>query len=269
MAQFGVKMKSVVFDILILFLVVDLGAAAPAVGFMLPEDLEFVRQQGNYVTVREKATGLEQTYYVEGEPEVNGWVMEEEEDSLVFEQVYYLDEFFSRKAFVHDFNLNGLQELFSAVVRGGLRTRFLEYQGNFDLVEIYRLDRAMNVWGFGDADGDGLFEILGQDYDSLILIEQGQSDSFPTHMVWFDTTIGGPYVSYARIGDIDGDSVKDITFLNTTIDPWRIELFENGGNNIYIHKPPIVWESGGPVDYASADFDGDGKNDKLFVDIFN
>jgi len=261
MMRSGVKMKSVVFDILMLLVVVDLGAVAPAVGLMLPDDLELVRQEGNYVTVREKGTGLEQTYYVEGEPVVNGWIMEEEEDSLIFEQVYYLDAFFLYKAFVHDFNGNGLPELFSADLGDGVKTKFLENQGDFNFVEVHRIIRPLTTRGFGDADGDGLFEILGQHHDTLILLEQGQSDSFPTNMVWVDLTIGGPYVSYARIGDIDGDSIRDITFLNTTIDPWRIELFENGGNNIYIHKPPIVWESGGPVDYASADFDGDGKNE--------
>jgi hypothetical protein len=183
------------------------------------------------------------------------------DDSLIFQQIYYLDAFFTAKAFVSDFNQNGLPELFSAVVGDGLRTRFLENQGNFNLVEVYRLDRPLATWGYGDSDRDGLFEILGQNYDTLMLIEQQQSNDFPTNLIWFDTTIGGPYVSYARIGDIDGDSTYDITFLNTRQDPWRIEFFENIGNNIFIHRNQIVWQSGGPVDYTYGDFDNDGNTE--------
>jgi len=232
-----------------------------ALAVNIPPGHELLKHEGNYYTVRNATTMEINTYYLEGEPVTNGWQTEILDDSVIFQQVYYLDAFLFYKIFVHDFNGNGKPEFFAADMGEGIRTRFFENQGDFNFIEVHRIEEPMSTKGFGDVDNDGLYEILTQATDTIRLIEQNQITGYPNNLVWHDMTIGGPYVSYARIGDIDGDSIKDITFLNTRFDPWRIEFFENSGNNQFIHRNPVIWHSGGPVDYSYADFDNDGKNE--------
>jgi hypothetical protein len=248
--------------ILVALIGVAILCAGAYAGINIPAGHQLIKQEGNYYTILNNTTNLVNTYYIEGQPATTSWpVSQLLEDSLIFQQVYYLDAFLFYKIFVHDFNNNGMPEIFAADMAEGVRTKFLENQGNFNFVEVHRIETPMATWGFGDTDNDGLYEILAQATDTFRLIEQEQIDSFPENMVWDDTTIGEPHISYGRIGDIDGDSVKDITFLNARYDPWRIEFFENSGNNQFIHRNPIVWQSGGPVDYSYADFDNDGKNE--------
>jgi hypothetical protein len=227
----------------------------------MPSGHELIKQEGNYYTARNNDTQEINTYYIEGEPATTSWQARLLDDSVIFQQVYYLDAFLFYKIFVHDFNGNGKPEFFAADMGEGVRTRFFEYQGDFDFVEVHRIEIPMATWGFGDTDNDELFEILTQATDTFRLYEQTQVNDYPSTLTWEDAIFGEPHISYGRIGDIDGDGIKDITFLCSRFDPWRIAFFENSGNNQYICRNPIVWQSGGPVEYSYADFDNDGKNE--------
>jgi hypothetical protein len=229
--------------------------------FNIPAGHELLKQEGNYYTVRNNTTRQIDTYYIEGDPATSNWNTRLLEDSVIFQQVYYLDAFLFYKIFIHDFNGNGKPEFFAADMGEGVRTRFFENQGDFDFVEVYRIEIPMATWGFGDTDNDSLFEILTQATDTFRLYEQTQVNDYPSTLIWEDAIFGEPHISYGRIGDIDGDGIKDITFLCSRFDPWRIAFFENNGNNQYIGRNPIVWQSGGPVDYSFADFDDDGRNE--------
>jgi|GEM_PF-1962082 len=233
--------------------------ATTVMAINIPPGHELLKQEGNYYTVRNKTTNEINRYYIEGEPVTNGWQTETLDDSVIFQQVYYLDAFLFYKIFVHDFNGNGKPEFFAADMGEGIRTRFFENQGDFNFIEVHRIEEPMSTKGFGDVDNDGLYEILTQATDTIRLIEQNRLSGYPSELVWLDTSLGGPYVSYARIGDIDRDGMKDVTFITPNY-PRAIEVFENTGNNTFDHKQ-IIWQSGGLADYAYNDFDNDGLNE--------
>jgi len=225
----------------------------------MPSGHELIKQEGNYYTARNNDTQEINTYYIEGEPATTSWQARLLDDSVIFQQVYYLDAFLFYKIFVHDFNGNGKPEFFAADMGEGVRTRFFENQGDFNFTEVHRIEEPMATWGFGDTDNDGLFEILTQATDTMRLIEQEQLYNFPGNMIWDDTSMGGPYISYAKIGDINGNGIPDITFVPLHF-PRQLEFFENNGNNSFVHKS-ILWQSGGLADYAYSDYDNDNKNE--------
>ncbi len=233
--------------------------SAVATAILIPSGHDLLKQEGNYYTIRNTTTLEIDRYYIEGEPTTTSWQTEMLDDSVIFRQVFYLDAFFLYKVFEHDFNGNGQPEIFAADLGDGVRTKFFENQGDFNFVEVHRIEEPMTTKGFGDVDNDGLYEILTQATDTLRLVEQTQPYGYPDTLIWDDTTIGGPYASYARIGDIDGDSAKDVTFVTPNY-PRAIEVFESVGNNTFGHSQ-LIWQSGGLADYSYADYDSDGLNE--------
>ena len=212
---------------------------------------------GEHVTVRDTRTGIMDSYLVEGEPVINGWALDPQDESLVFEQVAFFDMLFIQKLQVTDFNRNSLPELVVCNMSNGSRVNMYENQGDYNFIEIYESDPGI-VYDSGDPDGDGLDDLLLNLDRSIFLQEQFEYASFPDSMVWLITPLSGNYECWPKITDLDNDGLMEIAFV--MYDGLRkICIFENDGDNNYIEKPPIVWQMRCyPQHFAYGDFDGDG-----------
>jgi len=231
-----------------------------ALAWELPPGLELVSMDGDYVTVRDTRTGIMDTYLIEGEPVINGWTLEPMEDSLIFEQVAFFDMRFAHELQVTDFNENSLPELVVGNISNGGRVNIYENEGNFNFIEVYEADPGL-VYDSGDPDGDGMNELLVKLDRSIYLYEQFEFGSFPESLVWYITPLPANYGCWPQISDLDGDGLKEISFvMHDTLR--KIRFFENNGDNSYIEKPPIIWLMRCyPQDFAYGDFNGDGYNE--------
>ncbi|OQX91471.1 MAG: hypothetical protein B6D58_07880, partial [candidate division Zixibacteria bacterium 4484_95] len=238
------------------------------VDYNLPEGLELVKVDGNLVTVRDIYTGIEDTYLIEGTPVINGWELEPQQDSLIFELVAILPMHLIADIQVYDFNQNDLIEIIGGDGIDDCALKILENQGNFNFTEVFRIDSSNIVYNLGDADRDSLIEVLTKWSRSIYLYEQQQAGSFPDSLVWAITPLESNFRVWPRISDLDSDCVMEVSFINN-IDFNKIQIFENNGDNNFIEKPPISWQSpNGPGDFASGDIDGDGLNEVIGGGIY-
>ena len=119
----------------------------------------------------------------------------------------------------------------------------------------------------GDADHDGLSEILGYNYifedtlnpTILTTMEQQTPEGIPDSMTWqYTVALYGQLLIPAYLpGDLDGDSSEDIPNV-TAFDAYEKIMFENCGNNDY-SKVWSLLDSSMPAPIAFGDYDLDGR----------
>ncbi len=236
--------------------------------YNLPNWLELVKVDGNLVTVRDTRTGIEDTYLIEGTPVINGWAIEPQQDSMIFELVAVLPMHLVMDIQVYDFNQNGLVEIVGADGLYDWILKIIENQGDYNFIELFSIDSSNTVYDLGDADNDGLIEVLTQDGPSIRIFEQRIYSGFPDSLAWEVTPLEGSYRAWPRISDLDSDCIKEVSLKNP-IDFRKIQIFENDGDNSYVEKPPIRWQSpNGPGNFASGDIDGDGANEVIGGGIY-
>ncbi|RKX17281.1 MAG: hypothetical protein DRP26_07240, partial [Candidatus Zixiibacteriota bacterium] len=117
--------------------------------YNLPNWLELVKVDGNLVTVRDTHTGIEDIYLIEGTPIINGWELEPQQDSLIFELVAILPMHLIADIQVYDFNQNDLIEIIGGDGIDDCALKILENQGNFNFTEVFRIDSSNIVYNLG------------------------------------------------------------------------------------------------------------------------
>jgi len=128
---------------------------------------------------------------------------------------------------------------------------------------------------FGDADGDGRLELLGQAFDGGIVYGQTSRDGSPLASVRFADTTSGTFIP-AALADLDGDGRDEVIArtMNAVGAPaeWRVLKLDGGTLRTTARianrtQPPSDGTNsyGSPV-VAVGDFDGDQRRDLLIAD---
>jgi hypothetical protein len=213
---------------------------------------------GDHVTVRDTRTGILDTYFIEGEPVINGWTVEPAEDSLIFELVADLHMLLTEDLQAYDFLNDGYMELVGCdLLLNNDPLVFLENDGNFNFTEVNRINTGNILYDLGDADNDGLIEVLTKYNRSLYIYEQTDLNTYADSLVWEITPLDGNYRVWPRFSDLDDDGIGEISFMND-IDYYKIDIYENTGDNEFNNYLNIPWPYAGPAQFASGDFDSDG-----------
>ena len=237
------------------------------VDYNLPNWLELVKVDGNLVTVRDSHTGIEDTYLIEGEPVINGWAIEPQQDSLIFELVADLDMYLVANLQSFDFEMDGLIELVGCDLLDGDVLKFLENDGHFNFTEVNRIDTSNILYDLGDGDRDGFIEILTKWDRSIFIYEQTNQHTYSDSLVWSITPLEGNYRVWPRYSDLDDDGFREVSFQNH-IDYYKVEVHENTGDNEFDNYYDIPWPRIGPGQFASGDFDGDGHTEVVGGDDY-
>ena len=251
-----------------LFFVVFAFCVSGSYGFVLPEHLEMVRQEGDYYTVRERLTGLEQTYYIPGGVVGEGWAVknqyrpEPQDDSLIFELVADMHLILIEKLQAYDFQGDGLPELLGCDLVENAAVRFFENRGNFNFIEVSRVQAGI-LYDLGDGDRDGLIELLTKYDRSMFIYEQGAGFDFADSLVWTISPLEGNYRVWPRFTDLDDDGLREVSFENSVNYINGIEVHENTSDNSYDNCFFIRWSGSGPGDFTSGDVDGDGHTEVI------
>ena len=120
----------------------------------------------------------------------------------------------------------------------------------------------------GDADRDGLSDILLSGYRGLIWYRNLGTGEFIKNSLFFPWTVGEGFITGIAIADFDGDGYDDVVGARALRVPPAAPLFlRNDRRGGYIY-PTIDHFRGAQFEawnVASADFDGDGDADVLFA----
>jgi hypothetical protein len=123
------------------------------------------------------------------------------------------------------------------------------------------------LWGAGDFDNDGLFDLAMQFHietpslaDGIMIYESPDSFSYPTQEVWRDT-VGFALVTPICVYDIDQDSLPEI--VKVLGDYTHLHVYESIGNNLYNTIAEITTSSthNSSSTLAFGDFDSDNQNE--------
>ena len=231
-----------------------------ASGWELPPGLELVSVDGDHVTVRDTQTGIMDSYLVEGEPVINGWTLDPAEDSLVFELVADLGMYLVSELQPYDFLGDGFIELIGTDLLSNSEVLFLENSGDFNFIEVNRIETENLLYDFGNGDSDSLTEILTQFNRSMLVYEQTGSNTYADSLVWQITPLPGNVRVWPRYSDLDDDGLMEISFQNS-LNFRKVDVYENTGDNEYDNNYNIPWPDVGPGQFASGDFDGDGRTE--------
>ncbi|MCD6382377.1 MAG: VCBS repeat-containing protein, partial [Candidatus Hydrothermae bacterium] len=144
-------------------------------------------------------------------------------------------------------------------------------EGEFQLVAM--VDSISTFWEVGDLDGDGLTDVVGQrplgsgNESDMLIIESREYYGYPDTVVWEGYLWGSECgASPLWVHDFDGDGKVEI--MNSAMR--YIYVWENEGDNDYEFVygdtlgDTIVCLTGG----AYGDFDGDGRVEMAFSDIY-
>lgn len=169
--------------------------------------------------------------------------------------------------FIGDYDLDGLYEVVCEAPFSSsgltLGITFFEQPDSFyyPVVEIWRdtTSHSTTAYASGDADNDGLPDILGNDEKLFVyetrgnnLFERVFEDTFPSQ----DPYGGGK----SSPMDYDGDGKKEFVIGGGA---WRVFVAENKENDIYcfIWKSPLLYTTNTFDVKSLPDLDHDGKNE--------
>jgi hypothetical protein len=142
--------------------------------------------------------------------------------------------------------------------------KFFEFDLN-QFEEVHALPRVLIPRDWGDSDGDGLLEILCGFGSKSFIFEAAAPNSFPTNLVWADTTND---LWASRFADLDQDGRGEIILRkNETFAVWET----TGGNHYALvdsfPNPTLGSNFVGAPRSEIGDFDGNGQLEILFGDF--
>ena len=179
-----------------------------------------------------------------------------------FSQVASIDNGLHAIASPVDINRNGKLELFAVEMETGT-ARILEVADNGTYKQIFSFTESLWPWAADDTDNDGLIEILCNASGVTFLLEQPSQGEFPTERIW---EARGQWSR--TIVDADADGIPEIFARDDVTN--AISVYEAVGDNDYrivatLESP--MWGSNGiSANFATGDFDGDGRTEILAGD---
>ncbi|HEX7343554.1 MAG TPA: FG-GAP-like repeat-containing protein [bacterium] len=142
--------------------------------------------------------------------------------------------------------------------------RIYENDGSDHYPLAFAATEGMIPYAFGDQDGDGLPEVIGQWSSWVYVYESPAAGRLATQMVWQSPAMTN-ITGYTAIGDLDEDGLGEIIH---TQNGWgndnRLVIYEKTGNNQFqeIFNQPVSNDNLGTK--AIGDFDGDGLMEVAF-----
>ena len=179
--------------------------------------------------------------------------------TLHLSQVASIDSRLHAIASPVDINRNGKWELFAVEMETGA-AQILEIAANGTHTQVFSFTDPLWPWAAADTDNDGLIEILCNASGATFLLEQPAQGEFPTERIW------DAQGHWSRtIVDADADGTPEIFARNDTTN--AISVYEATGNNDYrivaTLENPLWGNSGISANFATGDFDGDGRMEIL------
>ena len=161
-----------------------------------------------------------------------------------------------------DINGNGRLELFAVEMDTGTAQIF-EIGDNNTYEQVFSFTEPLWPWATADTDDDGLIEILCNASGTAFLVEQPAPGEFPTERIWEARG------SWSRtIVDADADGMPEIFARDDATN--SISVYEAEGDNnhkvIATLENPTGGDNGISADFATGDFDGDGRIEILVGD---
>ena len=161
-----------------------------------------------------------------------------------------------------DINGNGQLELF-AVEMGTGTAQILEIADNGTYQQIFSYTESLWPWASADTDNDGLIEILCNASGATFLLEQPTQGEFPTERVW---EARGHWSR--TIADVDADGRPEIFARDDVTN--AISVYEAVSDDDYqivaTLESPVWGNNGISPNFATGDFDGDGRTEILAGD---
>lgn len=161
-----------------------------------------------------------------------------------------------------DINGNGRLELFAVEMDTGTAQIF-EIGDNRIHEQVFSFTEPLWPWATADTDNDGLIEILCNASGTAFLLEQPAPGEFPTERIWEARG------NWSRtIVDADADGIPEIFARDDATN--SISVYEAEGDNthkvIATLENPTGGDNGISADFATGDFDGDGRIEILVGD---
>lgn len=161
-----------------------------------------------------------------------------------------------------DINGNGRLEIFAVEMDTGTAQIF-EIGDNNTYEQVFSFTEPLWPWATADTDDDGLIEILCNASGTAFLLEQPALGEFPTERIWEARG------SWSRtIVDADADGMSEIFARDDATN--SISVYEADGNNnhklIATLENPTGGDNGLSANFATGDFDGDGRIEILAGD---
>ena len=177
-------------------------------------------------------------------------------------QVASIDRGFHAIASPVDINRNGKLELF-AVEMGTGTAHVLEIADDGTDEQIFSFPESLWPWAAADTDNDGLIEVLCNASGATFLLEQPAQGELPTERIW---EARGQWSR--TIADADADGTPEIFARDDVTN--AISVYEAVGNNGYrmvaTLENPMWGNTGISANFATGDFDGDGRTEILAGD---
>ncbi|RKU18585.1 hypothetical protein C6503_09225 [Candidatus Poribacteria bacterium] len=161
-----------------------------------------------------------------------------------------------------DINRNGRLELITAEM-GTNSAQIFEIEENGSFRRIFSFPEPFLPWTIADTDNDGLMEILCNAPDVTFLLEQPAQGEFPTERIWEAPGHWG-----ITIADTDTDGTPEIFTRDNTINSISVDEADGDNNyrNIATLENPTLGNNGISANFATGDFDGDGRLEILIGD---
>ena len=179
-----------------------------------------------------------------------------------FSQVASIDRGLHAIASPVDINRNGKLELFAVEMESGT-AQILEIAHDGTDEQIFSFPESLWPWASADTDNDGLIEILCNASGATFLLEQPAQSALPTERVW---EARGQWSR--TIADVDADGMPEIFARDDVTN--AISVYEAVGDNDYrtvaTLESPMWGNNGTSANFATGDFDGDGRIEILAGD---
>ena len=161
-----------------------------------------------------------------------------------------------------DINRNRKLELF-AVEMGTGTAQILEIADDGTYQQVFTYTESLWPWSSADTDNDGLIEVLCNASGATFLLEQPAHGELPTERVW---EARGHWSR--TIADVDADGTPEIFARDDVTN--AISVYEAARDNDYqivaTLENPMWGNNGISPNFATGDFDGDGRTEILAGD---
>jgi len=136
--------------------------------------------------------------------------------------------------------------------------RIYENDGDDNYTEVFNGAQGMIPYAYGDQDGDGLHEVIGQYGSYVNLWESPAVGRLATNMVWQSPAVVN-VTGFTAVGDLDQDGLGEIIHSDNSFGSInRLVIWENVADNQYTEIFNQVVANSNTGEKAIADYDGDG-----------